>query len=199
MIPWLFPHLEGALAGQRISDPRKAWESEAGRVGRSWATGRVDAHGLGKRRPCAAGLGKALQNLLPAPLVGDLERDPAVEINPLKRNVRRVALRPPRIGQVLLRRVRNGARPQEEGEPTRLDDDRFQCRRSWPRGSSTGYSTTGSARRSRCLRDCEPECLHRFPTVTQFEFVTDLPMGQTRLTGVQFCDLRGPSHRMMRP
>ena len=25
--PWLFPHLEGALAGQRISDPRKAWES----------------------------------------------------------------------------------------------------------------------------------------------------------------------------
>jgi integrase len=27
VIPWLFPHLEGALAGQRISDPRKAWES----------------------------------------------------------------------------------------------------------------------------------------------------------------------------
>ena len=27
MIRWLFPHLEGALAGQRISDPRKAWES----------------------------------------------------------------------------------------------------------------------------------------------------------------------------
>jgi hypothetical protein len=47
-------------------------------------------------------------------------------------------------------------------------------------------STTGSARRSRCLRDCEPECLHRFHTVPQFEFVTDLPMGQTRLTGVQF-------------
>ena len=119
MIPWLFPHLEGALAGQRISDPRKAWDSEAGRVGRSWATGRVDAHGLGKRRPCTAGLGKALQNLLPAPLVGDLERDPAVEINPLKRNVRRVALRPPRIGQVLLRRVRDSTRYQEEGAPAR--------------------------------------------------------------------------------
>jgi len=27
VIPWIFPHLEGALAGQRISDPRKAWES----------------------------------------------------------------------------------------------------------------------------------------------------------------------------
>jgi integrase len=27
VIPWLFPHLEGALAGQRISDARKAWES----------------------------------------------------------------------------------------------------------------------------------------------------------------------------
>jgi len=27
VIRWLFPHLEGALAGQRISDPRKAWES----------------------------------------------------------------------------------------------------------------------------------------------------------------------------
>jgi len=27
VIPWLFPHLEGALEGQRISDSRKAWES----------------------------------------------------------------------------------------------------------------------------------------------------------------------------
>ena len=91
--------------------------SKAGRVGRSWATGRVDAHGLGKRRPCAAGLGEALQNLLPAPLVSDLERDAAVEINPLKRNVRRAALRPPRIGLVLLWCIRESACPQqEEGE-----------------------------------------------------------------------------------
>src|SRR4030095_14540639 len=45
------------------------------------------------------------------------------------RNVRRVALRPPRIGQLLLRRVRDGARPQEEGEPARPDDGRFQHRR----------------------------------------------------------------------
>src|SRR2546428_14036329 len=34
--------------------------------------------------------------------------------------------RPPRIGQVLLRRVRDGARPQEEGEPGRPDDGRYQ-------------------------------------------------------------------------
>jgi integrase len=27
VVPWLFPHLEGALSGQRVSDPRKAWES----------------------------------------------------------------------------------------------------------------------------------------------------------------------------
>jgi hypothetical protein len=101
---------------------RRSW-----RVGRSWATGRVDAHGLGKRRPCAASLGEALQDLLPAPLVGDLERDPAVEINPLKRNVRRAALRPPRIGQLLLRRVRDGgAGTQDEGEAARPDDGRFQ-------------------------------------------------------------------------
>ena len=26
VIPWLFPHLEGDLVGQRIVDPRKAWE-----------------------------------------------------------------------------------------------------------------------------------------------------------------------------
>jgi hypothetical protein len=63
---------------------------------------------------------------LPAPLVGDLERDPTVEIDVLELNVRRVALRPPGIGQVLLRRVRDGARPQEEGEPARPDDGRFQ-------------------------------------------------------------------------
>ena len=63
---------------------------------------------------------------MPAPLTGEPERDPAVDIDPLKRNVRRIALRPPRIGQVLLRGVRDGARPQEEGEPARPDDDRFQ-------------------------------------------------------------------------
>jgi hypothetical protein len=169
-----------------------------GHVDRSRASRRTKARGLGQGRPRTAGFGEALHDLFPVPGGGVPENDPTVEIDPFERTCR-AALCPPRIGQVLLRRFRDGARPQEEGEPTRLDDDRFQCRRSWPRGSSTGYSTTGSARRSRCLRDCEPECLHRFHTVTQFEFVTDLPMGQTRLTGVQVCDLRGPSHRMMRP
>jgi integrase len=27
VIPWLFPHLDGAHAGERIADPRKAWEA----------------------------------------------------------------------------------------------------------------------------------------------------------------------------
>src|SRR5262245_8743134 len=73
-------------------------DAGTGGAGRSWATGRVDGHRLGKRRPCAASLGETLQDLLPAPLVGDLKRDPAVEIDTLKRNIRRGAARPPRIG-----------------------------------------------------------------------------------------------------
>jgi len=87
------------------------------RVGRSHASRRADAHGFGKRRPRAASFGEALQDLLPAPLSGEPKCDPAVESDPLELNERRIALRPPRIGQVLLRRVRDGARPQEEGEP----------------------------------------------------------------------------------
>ena len=97
-----------------------------GRVGRSRASRRTDAHGFGKRRPRAASLGEALQDLLPAPFSGEPKCDPAVESDPLELNERRIALRPPRIGQVLLRRVRDGARPQEEGEPARPDDGRFQ-------------------------------------------------------------------------
>ena len=27
VIPWLFPHLDGAHAGERIQDPRKAWNA----------------------------------------------------------------------------------------------------------------------------------------------------------------------------
>src|SRR5438132_5155560 len=42
--------------------------------------------------------------------------------------------------QLLLRRVRDGARPQKEGKRARPDNDHFQRRRSWPRGSSTPYS-----------------------------------------------------------
>jgi hypothetical protein len=45
------------------------------------------------------------------------ERDPAVEIDPLELRGR-VALRPSRIGQVLLWRVRDGARPQQERDST---------------------------------------------------------------------------------
>jgi hypothetical protein len=86
----------------------------------------ADAQRLGKQWPRAASGGEALQDLL-APPIGEPERDPAIEIDPLKhKRDRRVALRPPRIGQVLLRRVRDGARPQEEGAPAQ-PDDRFQC------------------------------------------------------------------------
>jgi len=34
IIPWLFPHLGGAYAGERISDPRKAWKSACKAAGR---------------------------------------------------------------------------------------------------------------------------------------------------------------------
>jgi hypothetical protein len=100
--------------------------SGAGHVDRSRASYRADAHGLGKRRPGAAGFHEALHDLLPVAGCGVPERDPAVEIDPFERTGRRVALRPPRIGQVLLRRVRDAARPQEEDAPARPDDDRFQ-------------------------------------------------------------------------
>jgi hypothetical protein len=99
----------------------------AGRVGRSWTSWGADAHRLGKRWPRAASRGEALQDVL-APRTGEPERDLAIEIDSLElnRERRRVALRPPRIGQVLLRRVCDGAGPQEEGEPTRPDDGRYQ-------------------------------------------------------------------------
>jgi hypothetical protein len=95
-----------------------------GRTGRSHASRWADAHGFGERRSRAASFGEALQDLLPAPCGGGPERDPAIEIDLLKRNVRRAALRPPRIGELSLRRIRDGARPQEEGAPAR--QRRFQ-------------------------------------------------------------------------
>jgi hypothetical protein len=69
---------------------------------------------------------------------GEPERDPAVEVDPLElnRERQRVAPRPPRIGEVLLRRVRDAAGHQKESDPARADDDRFQRQRSWPRWSS---------------------------------------------------------------
>jgi hypothetical protein len=101
-----------ACSNRRSRVPPRAADRVDGSHAWRWA----DDHGFGKRWPGAAGLGEASQGLLPAPLVGDLERDPTVEIDVLELNVRRVALRPPGIGQVLLRRVRDGARPQEEDE-----------------------------------------------------------------------------------
>jgi hypothetical protein len=79
--------------------------------------GWTDAHRLGKRWPPAASFSEALPDPLLAPPGGEPECDQAVEIDLLKLNVRRIALRPPRIGQVLLRRVRDGgAGRQKEGE-----------------------------------------------------------------------------------
>src|SRR5882724_3352371 len=117
-----------------ITDETGEWEIVGRPVSLAMAThpqahgplGGGDAHGLGKRRPRAPSLGEALQNRLLAPHIREPEPDPAVEIDPIELNVRRVALRPPRIGQVLLRRVRDGACPQEEGKPARPDDGRFQ-------------------------------------------------------------------------
>src|SRR5215467_4708483 len=82
----------------------------------SLASYRTKAHGLWQRRPRAAGFGEALHDLFSVPGGGVPECDPTVETNPVERSGGRVALRPPRIGQVLLRRVRKGARPQEERE-----------------------------------------------------------------------------------
>src|SRR5207245_10790228 len=84
------------------------------------------ADGLGKWRRRASGFSEALHDLLPISRGGVPEHDPAVEIDPFERTGCRIALCPPRIGQVLLRRVRDGACPQEEGEPARPDDDRFR-------------------------------------------------------------------------
>jgi hypothetical protein len=141
------PH-EWGLASSSGLRRSRAPSLGAGRVGRSHAWRWSDDHGFGKRWPRPAGCGEALQGLLPAPLVGDLERDPAVEIDPLKRNVRRAALRPPRIGQVLLRRVRDGgAGPQEEGAPAR-PDDRFQRPEDLAALVAHGYWITWSARSS---------------------------------------------------
>lgn len=82
----------------------------------------ADTQRLGKQWPRAASGVEALQDLLTPP-IGEPESDPALEIDPLKHNrERRVALCPPRISQVLLRCVRDGARPQEESAPTQPDD-----------------------------------------------------------------------------
>jgi hypothetical protein len=107
----------------------------------------ADAHRLGKRWPRAACLGEALQDLL-APRT-ELERDLAIEFDSLelKRERRRVALRPPRIGQVLLRRVRDGARPRGTGRTRRrLSLAGESSRMAHATGSTAGALTAPSAR-----------------------------------------------------
>ena len=95
-------------------------------MGRSLASHRTIAHGLGQRLSRAAGFGKALHDRFSVPGGGVPESDPTVETNPIKRSGCRIALCPPFIGEVLLRGVRDGTRPKEEGEPTRPRDGWFQ-------------------------------------------------------------------------
>jgi hypothetical protein len=113
---------------------RRAWSTRrirqphagAGRVDRLRASRRTKARGLGQRWPRTGGFGEALHDLFPVPGGGVPERDLTVEIDPFERSGCRIALRPPRICQVLLRRVRDAARSQEEGESTPLDDNGVQ-------------------------------------------------------------------------
>jgi hypothetical protein len=84
---------------------------------RSRASRQADAHRRGKGLPRAVGVREASQDLFPASRAREPERDPAVKIDPLEPRGR-VALRPSRIGQVLLWRVRDGARPEEERDST---------------------------------------------------------------------------------
>jgi hypothetical protein len=77
------------------------------------ASRQADAQRRGQGLPRAVGFREASQDLFPASGAGEPERDPAVEIDPFELRGR-VALRPSRIGQVLLWRVRDRARPKEE-------------------------------------------------------------------------------------
>jgi hypothetical protein len=67
-----------------------------------------------------------LHDLFPVPGGGVPERDLTVEIDPFERSGGRIALRPSRIGQVLLRRVREAACHQKESDPARADEDLLQ-------------------------------------------------------------------------
>ena len=117
----------GTIRTPAASPPgnRSAGRSRARGSDRSRTFRGTDAQRFWKLWPRATSFGQALQDLL-ASRTGEPERDPAIEIDPLEHNrERRVALRPPRIGQVLLRRVRGSARPQEDGDPAQ-PDDRFR-------------------------------------------------------------------------
>src|SRR5262249_43475880 len=71
---------------------------------------------LWQRLPRAAGFGEALHDLVSVPGAGVPECNLTVETNPVERRGGRVAFCPPRIGEVLLWRVRDGACPLEERE-----------------------------------------------------------------------------------
>jgi hypothetical protein len=123
-----------------------------------------------------------LQDLLPAPCGGGPERDPAIEIDLLEPNERRTALRPPRIGQVLLRRVRDGARPQEEGKPAQPDAGCFQR----PEGELAALvehvllDHLVRLQQQR-LRNGQPQCFSRLEVDDQLEFCGLLDGQVTRL------------------
>jgi len=87
-----------------------------GHVGPSLASHRTKAYGLWQRLSRAAGFGEALYDLFSVPGGGVPECDPTVEINSIECSGCRIALSPPRIGQVLLWRVRDGARREEESD-----------------------------------------------------------------------------------
>jgi hypothetical protein len=127
------------MRGQGHAFPLSAEELPVPHAGvRSIPPRERNAHRLRERRPCTSGVGKTLQDRLPFRGIRELERDPAAEIDLLKRRKRLRALGPPRIGQVLLRRVRDGARPQKEGEPAQ-PDGRFQrCGESRREAQATG-------------------------------------------------------------
>jgi hypothetical protein len=99
------------------------------RARRSRTSRQTDADGFGERWTGAGRFGEALQNLLPASRSVEPERDTPVGSDPLELAGRRIALGPSRIRQLLLRRVRDGAGPEEDREPARRDSDRSQRRR----------------------------------------------------------------------
>ena len=130
----------------------------------------TDAKSFRKQWPRAASFGEASQDLL-ATCTGEPECDPAIEIDPLEhKRERRVALRPPCIGEVLLRCVRNRTRPQEQSAPARRDD-RFQR----PQEPSTlvehRYWMTWSARPSTDGGIVRPRALAVFRLMTRSNFV----------------------------
>jgi hypothetical protein len=120
----LMREAEAAIAALRGDDDALPLRARRSRTSRQ-----TDADGFGERWTGAGRFGEALQNLLPASRSVEPERDTPVGIDPLELAGRRIALGPSRIRQLLLRRVRDGAGPEEDRETARRDSDRSQRRR----------------------------------------------------------------------